>query len=524
MFAARLRKTDTTPDAAPIMINAPVGGWWYGVTAGKADTALILENFFPTTQGVKVRGGKAKVATVGARARSMFTYKTGAVEKLFATTGTAIYDISALNPNAVPSASVSSLTSGNYYASQIATPGGEYLMAVNGADAAKLFDGTTWTNASITGVTTSLLSYVWIHKNRYWFVEKNSRRAWYLPVDSIAGAAVSITMDGIFQRGGTLLFGATWSEDAGDGMDDRAVFVSSEGEVAVFQGADPSSASTWAQVGLYLIPKPMGPKCHMRAGGDLLIGTASGLVPLSAITTKDPAALDVASVSRAIDTPWRRSAATFDDSQPWEIVKWPTENMMLVTLPHDGVNCFVANLQTGAWCKYVGWDVQCAALFGGKMYFGEKTGKIYAAESGGNDDGASYTARLTCTPNDLGNATSFKTVGAVRGVFFAADTLLVQMSMGGEYTPSFSGFPTIYAPSTNGAALWDVALWDGAKWDDDGTGNYLAPPVASTGWVSVGANGYFVTPQVQIVVNGAGKPTVELISIELAAESGGSVV
>jgi len=67
-------------------------------------------------------------------------------------------------------------------------------------------------------------------------------------------------------------------------------------------------------------------------------------------------------------------------------------------------------------------------------------------------------------------------------------------------------------------------LWDGAKWDDDGTGNYLAPPVASTGWVSVGANGYFVTPQVQIVVNGAGKPTVELISIELAAESGGAVV
>ena len=50
MFAARLRKTDTTPDAAPIANQRPCR-WWYGVTARKADTALILENFFPTTQG-----------------------------------------------------------------------------------------------------------------------------------------------------------------------------------------------------------------------------------------------------------------------------------------------------------------------------------------------------------------------------------------------------------------------------------------------------------------------------------------
>jgi hypothetical protein len=51
------------------------------------------------------------------------------------------------------------------------------------------------------------------------------------------------------------------------------------------------------------------------------------------------------------------------------MIKWPAENMLLVTLPHDPTTCFVANVQTGAWAKYIGWDVQCVALFNKKLYF-----------------------------------------------------------------------------------------------------------------------------------------------------------
>jgi hypothetical protein len=60
----------------------------------------------------------------------------------------------------------------------------------------------------------------------------------------------------------------TWTVDGGDGPDDRAVFVTSEGEVIVYQGTNPSSATTWAKIGSYYIGKPLGRRCLEKFGGD----------------------------------------------------------------------------------------------------------------------------------------------------------------------------------------------------------------------------------------------------------------
>lgn len=54
----------------------------------------------------------------------------------------------------------------------------------------------------ISGVDTSDLSYVWSYKNRLFFIEKESLNVWYLPIDSIGGAAVSFPMGGEFSDGG----------------------------------------------------------------------------------------------------------------------------------------------------------------------------------------------------------------------------------------------------------------------------------------------------------------------------------
>jgi sugar lactone lactonase YvrE len=189
------------------------------------------------------------------------------------------------------------------------------------------------------------------------------------------------------QRGGSLMFIATWSQDAGDGQDDRIVFVSTEGEVAVYEGSNPASAADWALVGVYDITRPLGPKCHFRAGGDLVIGTETGLIPLSAVTQKDPAAIDVSALSGAIEQSWRDQVKRRTVEQPMELFKWPRENMLMVSLPHDQTTSFVANIQTGAWCKYIGWDVQAATVFRDQMYIGDRAGFVYAAEVGGADEG-----------------------------------------------------------------------------------------------------------------------------------------
>lgn len=524
-------KSQKQAGAEPAKFPAPSTGWVENQSlASNASGALVCENMFPTAKGLRVRSGATKVATVGARAVSMFTYETATVSKLFCATGSAVYDITAMNPSVVPSAAISGLSSGYFSTEQMGTVGGEFLYAVNGTNSARLFDGTSWTTVTgvsspaITGVATADLSYVWKHKNRLWFVEKNSKDAWYLPVDAIGGAAAQFSLAGVFQKGGALLFGATWSQDAGDGMDDRIIFVSTEGEVAVYQGSNPASATDWALVGLYSMPKPRGKKCHIKAGGDIIIGTDSGAIPLSAVVAKDPAALLESAVSAAVETSWLKYSRTWDGVQPWEMIKWAHGNMMFVSVPHESSIALVANLETGSWAKYIGWDSQCLTVFDDDLYFADKSGFVFAAERGGTDNGAAYAARLCYMPNDLGRVVQHKTCGLMRATFKAVESPIVQLSASADYEVQFPALPNAFSPSGGGGARWDVSMWDVAKWDDDGLNSYLVKPTYSTGWVSVSAQGYALSPQMQIVINGAGGPDIELAQIDMMVETGGSVV
>src|SRR3546814_7978346 len=58
------------------------------------------------------------------------------------------------------------------------------------------------------------------------------------------------------------------------GLSEQNIFVSTEGEVAVYQGSDPGEAATWSKVGVYRIGKPLGARAHFRGGGDIAIATS----------------------------------------------------------------------------------------------------------------------------------------------------------------------------------------------------------------------------------------------------------
>lgn len=89
-----------------------------------------------------------------------------------------------------------------------------------------------------SGLTSANMAFVWVYKNRLWFAERDSMNAWYLPVDAIGGTASVFPLAGVFGQGGALLFGQTWSLDAGQdgGLSEQNIFVSTRGEVAVYQG------------------------------------------------------------------------------------------------------------------------------------------------------------------------------------------------------------------------------------------------------------------------------------------------
>src|SRR3546814_8758457 len=105
------------------------------------------------------------------------------------------------------------------------------------------------------GLTSADMSYVWVYKSRLWFAQKDSMTAWYMDnADSIGGTAEPFPLGGVFGLGGSLLFGSAWSIDSSSdsGLSAQNSFVSTAGEVAVYQGSDPGeeigSASVWERV------------------------------------------------------------------------------------------------------------------------------------------------------------------------------------------------------------------------------------------------------------------------------------
>ena len=61
--------------------------------------------------------------------------------------------------------------------------------------------------------------------------------AWYLATNAVGGALSMIPLSGAAAKGGKLLFGAAWTIDAGNGLDDKCVFVTRPGEALIFTTA-----------------------------------------------------------------------------------------------------------------------------------------------------------------------------------------------------------------------------------------------------------------------------------------------
>ena len=177
-----------------VTVAAPIGGWNARDALGAMDPldAVTLQNFWPGTNSVILRNGYTKHATgLPAQVQTLMAYSSGTANKLFAVSDGKIYD--ATNTGAVGSAAVTGLTNSKFQYVNITTPGGSYLMAVNGADKLRTFDGTNWhtdgdgSPYDITNVDTATVSNITLFKNRIWLTTSNTLKAWYLPVNSIGG-------------------------------------------------------------------------------------------------------------------------------------------------------------------------------------------------------------------------------------------------------------------------------------------------------------------------------------------------
>ncbi len=488
----------------------------YVVPSGEG--AEVLDNFFPTPQGIRLRGGQARHATVGAPILHYGVYNSGANDRIFAATGTDIYDVTTpADPDVIPTPSVTGQTSGDYSSVQFTAAGGIFLIMVNGADEMQQFDGTSWSAindasapVNITGVETENLSAVWKFKSRLFFIEQGTLSAWYLPVNFVGGAALELPLGGIFQFGGTLSFGITWSLDSGAGLDDVCVFVTSEGEMAVFQGTDPSNANTWQLVGVYLIGRPLGKNAWFRAGGDVGIATDEGVVPISSAVKQDRAAVLANAISYPIEDLWRRTVSERRGSGVFNLELWHSETMLVVGVPGgagDDPLCLIANARTGAWARYTGWDAQALAVFNDQLFIGGLNGRVYRANVTGADDQNVYSG-VVIPRFDTFEAAEEKQAVSARVNALQQTPVSYQVFCNFDWQIDIP--PPLPADPDEVTAVWGVARWGQFVW---GGGGSTAERVSQ--WRSVRSVGYSLSPGVQISSGRLTRPDVELISLDL---------
>ena len=133
--------------------------------------------------------------------------------------------------------------------------------------------------------------------------------------------------------------------------------------------------------------------------------------------------------------------------------------------------------------------------------------------------GLPYICKLSYMPSDLGGTATEKTVGMIRARFLSSSPIAPQLSVATNYSVDFPPAPAATAIPAGGGSLWGVARWGVSRW---GSGDISAVRgTYDTGWISVGANGQVVAPQWQIVIDGDGRPSAELLVIDVLIEPGG---
>jgi len=324
--------------------------------------------------------------------------------------------------------------------------------------------GTYTVKYFVTGLNSNQFANINLFKERLYFVQKDSLSFWYLPVDSINGAVTEFPLGGIFKKGGYLQAMGTWTIDAGYGVDDLAAFVTSNGEVAIYKGSDPSDPNDWALIGIWNIGQTFARKCLFKYGGDLLLLTEDGLVPLSAglqSTRLDPRVNITDKIFFAIS----QAADLYANNFGWQINYFAKVNMLIVNIPvTGGSEQYVMHNITKSWARFTNINANCWELSGDDMYFGGTgfVGKFYDTYADAGNNIIAFVQQAYSYFDSRGQQKRFTLVRPILQTDNGLPTVLCGIS---------TDFDTVnltnqisFNPSILNTGEWDLDTWDNANW------------------------------------------------------------
>ena len=449
-------------------LPAPIGGWnSRDPLAQLAPTDCVqLTNWIVRPQVVQTRLGSTDHLT-GLPANAVETlldYNFAPTPKLFAAVGTAFYD--ATVAGAAGATVVSGLTNARWQHVNYSNSAGNYLVTVNGADDMRTWNGTVWaTTASFSGtaVNTNTLIGVAVYRERLFFVENNLLSFYYLAAGAISGAGARFQLGQICNRGGYTMAVANWTIDAGDGADDHLVAITSEGEAVVYKGTDPSSSTTWTLVGVYYVGRPLGRRCLFKFGGDLLLLTDRGLVPLSKALQSASVDKTVALTDKISQTFNEKGSSLFS-AFGWQAQLHTRESFLLVNVPDTPKTQYIMDLNTGSWSAFTGWSASCWAYFQGDLYYGT-TSTVVKAYTGTSDNGSAILCQMLTGYDYFGERGLQKKVTLLRPNFAATGAFSYALGLLGDFERNIPSVTLTTTPSTT--SVWDTGLWDVAVWSSD---------------------------------------------------------
>lgn len=490
-----------------------------GISIMPETDAVDMTNWIPDTFGVRCRKGFKEwainfptselvdsiMAYVGPAttvpAGGYLTSPTDVAGFLFAATDAAIYNISTTtNAPASVFALSGGAGAGRFSHVILTNVAGSFLCATSEADGYHVFDGTSWSRilfgggaGRVSGVDPNNLVYNMMWKRRQWFVERDSTRGWYLPTEAITGTATKFDFGPQFKNGGHLSYIANWTIDAGEGVDDFFVAVSSNGDVAVYQGTDPDVSGQFRLVGTFFIGQvPVGRRGHSQYGGDLVLLSANGIYPMSFVTRGGAGLLQASGeeYSSKIRNPLGRDLQQTFTSNGWEMMLHPTERIFMINVPDSGgqrTRQYVMSTMQNKWTRFTGIPIKCFGRSLNYAFAGTTDGRVVILFTSyfdgvrfGESTGRGVRGTIYPAFGFFGSPAMEKQFLMVRPMFLSVDvpefsvTLNVNFSIGVDA-------PISGAPAPTGA-IWNTSLWNAVQWSGGLT--------SFADWKSVGGIGF----------------------------------
>jgi hypothetical protein len=437
-----------------------------------AENAVILDNFIPRAGYVELRKGYVPWQEgVPLPTESLMVWRGGnatIADDIFAAAGGSIYDVTIQND--APVEVFSGAGNARWQWINFANDAGTFLVAANGSVEPVYYDGTSFASTAITGsagvitLDPRTLVDVMDHKGRLFFVQENSLRCWFLEPFAIQGDANLLDLGPIFDKGGSILCQATWTLDGGSGADDLAVWVTTQGQVAVYQGLDPSDANNWALVGVYDIGLPLSRRSLIKYGSDLVVLTTDGVVPLSQALKLDRAQENLVALTQKIQNAFQQATTRYRGNFGWEGTLYPKGTLAIFNVPTADLTRseqYVQNVQTGAWCRFTGINAFCWAVANDQMYFGAAD-SVCLWDTGYADNTTGIVGDIKTAFNYFGSRGSLKKFEMLQPVLRIGADLAPAVEIVTDFKEKIpTAVPTTI---TTTGGRWDTGLWDVATW------------------------------------------------------------